>query len=195
MPSEERQVPTVIRPLKLDPARAVVVVVDVQERLSAAMPSADLARLVKYVQALLGAARELGLPVLATEQYPKGIGPTLPALRELLSSPPLQKMAFSCGADPGFRAALEATLRRQVVLAGMETHVCVFQTARDLVAQGYEVQVCADAVVSRTEEHRRVGLELCREAGAVVTTAETAIFDLLGLAGTPQFKKVAPLVK
>jgi nicotinamidase-related amidase len=185
----------VIRPLKLDPARAVVVVVDVQERLSAAMPPADLARLVKYVQALLGAARELGLPALATEQYPRGLGPTLAALRAVLPAAPLQKMAFSCGADPAFRGALEATGRRQVVLAGMEAHVCVFQTARDLVAAGYEVQVCADAVTSRTEEHRRVGLELCHDAGAVVTTAETAIFDLLGLCGTPQFKKVAPLVK
>ncbi len=183
------------RPVKLDPARTAILVVDVQERLCPAMPPAELERLVKYVRALLGAARELGLPVLATEQYPKGLGPTLPALRELLPSPPLVKMHFSCAPDPGFAAALEAPGRRQVVIAGMETHVCVFQTARDLTAQGYEVQVCADAVTSRTEEHRRVGLELCREAGAVVTTAETAIFDLLGQCGTPQFKKVAPLVK
>ncbi len=77
----------------------------------------------------------------------------------------------------------------------METHVCVFQTTRDLVAMGYEVHVCADAVSSRTEEHRRVGLELCREVGAIVTTAETAIFDLLHQAATPEFRKVAPLVK
>ena len=183
------------RNVKLDPARAAVVVVDVQERLAAAMPPADLERLLKYARALLGCARELGLPVLATEQYPKGLGPTLPALRELLPSPPLEKLAFSCGADPGFAAALAATGRRQVVIAGMESHVCVFQTARDLAAQGYEVQVCADAVASRTEEHRRVGLDLCREAGAVVTTAETAIFDLLHLAATPEFKKVSPLVR
>ncbi len=181
--------------VKLDPARALVLVVDVQERLCPAMPPEDLARLVKYAQALLGGARELGLPVLATEQYPKGLGPTIPALRELLPSPPLTKMHFSCAPDPGFAAALEATRRRQVVIAGMEAHVCVFQTARDLAAQGFEVHVCADAVTSRTEEHRRVGLELCREAGAVVTTAETALFDLLGQCGTPQFKRVSALVK
>jgi nicotinamidase-related amidase len=77
----------------------------------------------------------------------------------------------------------------------METHVCVFQTVRDLVAAGYEVHVCADAVSSRTEEHRRVGLELCREAGAVVSLAETAVFDLLHRAGTDEFKRVSPLVK
>jgi nicotinamidase-related amidase len=182
------------RSVKLDRARTAVVVVDVQERLCPAMPPEDLARLVKYVKALLGTARELSLPVLATEQYPKGLGHTLPALRELLP-PPLEKLHFSCGADAGFAAALGATGRRQVVLAGMETHVCVFQTARDLAEAGYEVFVCADAVTSRTGEHRQIGLSLCHEAGAVVTTAETAIFDLLGQCATPEFKAVAPLVK
>jgi nicotinamidase-related amidase len=182
-------------PLKLDPARTLVLLVDVQERLAPAMPSGDLARLVKYAQALLAGARELGIPILATEQYPKGLGPTLPGLRELVPGAPLVKMHFSCAADPGFAAALQASGRRQILVAGMETHVCVFQTARDLVAAGYEVQVCADAVASRTEEHRRVGLELCRAAGALVTTAETALFDLLGLCGTAAFKKVSALVK
>ncbi len=181
--------------VKLDPSRALVLVIDVQERLCPAMPQDGLARLVKYTQALIGGARELGLPVLCTEQYPKGLGPTIPALRELLPAAPISKMHFSCVPDPGFRAALESTLRRQIVVAGMETHVCVFQTARDLAAAGLSVHVCADAVVSRTEEHRRVGLELCREAGAVVTTAETALFDLLQQCGTPQFKKVSGLVK
>ncbi|HET6414561.1 MAG TPA: hydrolase [Anaeromyxobacter sp.] len=183
------------RNLKLDPARTLILVVDVQERLCSAMPPADLERLVKYARALMGAARELGLPVLATEQYPKGLGPTVAALRELFPSPPVEKMHFSCVPEPAFAAALEATHCRQIVIAGMETHVCVFQTARDLAAIGYDVYVCADAVTSRFEEHRRTGLELCREAGAVVTTAETAIFDLLGQCGTTQFKRVAPLVK
>jgi nicotinamidase-related amidase len=180
---------------KLDRNDALVLIVDVQDRLAPAMPPDALARVVKYGRALVGAARELGLPVLATEQYPKGLGRTIPELREVLPAPALEKVHFSCGADPAFAAALESTRRRQVVIAGMETHVCVFQTARDLVAMGYAVHVCADAVSSRTEEHRRWGLELCREAGAIVTTAETAIFDLLHLAGTAEFKKVAPLVK
>ena len=180
---------------KLEAARAAVLVVDVQERLAPAMPPEALARVVKYARALAGAAKELGLPVLATEQYPKGLGETVPELREVLPEPPLVKMHFSCGADAAFAAALESTQRRQVIVCGMETHVCVFQTCRDLVSMGYEVHVCADAVSSRTEEHRRVGLELCREAGAIVTTAETAIFDLLHLAGTDVFRRVAPLVK
>jgi nicotinamidase-related amidase len=180
---------------KLDPSRAAVLVVDVQDRLAPAMPPDALARVVKYARALAGAAKELGLPVLATEQYPKGLGHTVKEIAEVLPAPPLEKVHFSCGADPAFAAALEGTRRRQVIVCGMETHVCVFQTARDLVSMGYEVHVCADAVSSRTEEHRRVGLELCREAGAIITTAETAIFDLLHLAGTALFKKVAPLVK
>ncbi len=181
--------------LKLDRTKAAILVIDVQSRLAPTMPPEALARLVKYGRALVGAGKELGMPVLATEQYPKGLGETIPELQEVLPSPPLVKMHFSCGADPAFAAALEKTGRRQIVVCGMETHVCVFQTVRDLVATGYEVHVCSDAVSSRTEEHRRTGLELCREAGAVITTAETAIFDLLHLAGTPEFKRVAPLVR
>jgi nicotinamidase-related amidase len=181
--------------LRLDRARAAVLVVDIQSRLTPAMPADTLERVLKYSRALIGAAKELGLPVLASEQYPKGLGPLVPEIRDLLPSPPLEKVHFSCGADPAIAAALEKTGRRQIVVCGMETHVCVFQTVRDLVAAGYEVHVCADAVSSRTEEHRRTGLELCRQAGAVVTTAETAIFDLLHQAATAEFKKVSPLVK
>jgi nicotinamidase-related amidase len=181
--------------LKLTPHSACVLVVDVQERLLSAMPPETLARVLKYSKAMIQGGRELGMPVLCTEQYPKGLGATHPELRELLPSPPLAKMHFSCGADPACAAALEKTGRRQVIIVGMETHVCVFQTARDLVERGYDVHVCADAVVSRTEEHRTRGLDLCREAGATVTLAETALFDLLHVAGTPEFKKVSALVK
>jgi nicotinamidase-related amidase len=181
--------------LRLDRTKAAVLVVDIQSRLTPAMPEDTLARVVKYSRALIGTAKELGLPVLATEQYPKGLGPLIPEVKDALPTPPLEKVHFSCGADPAFSAALEKTGRRQVVVCGMETHVCVFQTVRDLVQQGYEVHVCTDAVSSRTEEHRRTGLELCREAGAILTTAETAIFDLLHQAGTAEFKKVSPLVR
>ena len=113
----------------------------------------------------------------------------------MLPTPPLEKVHISCGADPGFAAALEKTGRRQVILCGMEAHVCVFQTVRDLVGMGYEVHVCSNAVSSRFEIHRQSGLELCRQAGAVLTNAETAIFDLLHVSGTAEFKKVSALVK
>ncbi len=181
--------------LKLDRTKAAVVVIDIQSKLTPTMPEEALARLIKYTRALIGAARELGLPVLATEQYPKGLGPLVPEVRDILPSPPLVKMHFSCGADPAFAAALEKTGRRQIIVCGMETHVCVFQTVRDLVGMGYEVHLCSDAVASRLEVHRASGIELCRQAGAVITNAETAIFDLLHVCGTAEFKKVAPLVK
>ena len=180
---------------KVDRKNAVVVVVDIQERLLPAMRPDELERVFKYSKAMIGAARELGIPVLATEQYPKGLGPMAPAIRELLPEPPLVKTHFSCGADPAFVEALKATGRKQVIIVGMETHVCVFQTARDLADAGYDVYVCADAVTSRFDEHRRVGLQLIERAGALVTTAESVIFDLLHQAGTPEFKKVSQLVR
>jgi len=178
---------------RLDRTRACVLVVDVQEKLIPVMW--NWAPVEKYLKALVQTAKELALPLLATEQYPKGLGATMPAVRELLPASPLVKMHFSCGADPDFAKALAATGRRQVMVAGIETHVCVFQTVRDLVEQGYETFVCADAVTSRFEEHRRIALEQMRDLGAVVTTAETAIFDLLHLCGTPEFKRVSPLVR
>ncbi|HYG66212.1 MAG TPA: hydrolase [Anaeromyxobacteraceae bacterium] len=181
--------------LHLDRKNAVVLIVDVQTKLAPAMEPAALARVVKYSRALAGMAKELGLPVLSTVQYPKGLGEMVPEIAEVLPAPPLVKMHFSCGADPGFGAALEATGRRQVILAGIETHVCVFQTTRDLLERGYELHLCADAVASRTDVHRHTALELMRDLGAVITSAETAIFDLLHVSGTEEFKKVAPLVR
>jgi nicotinamidase-related amidase len=178
---------------RLERSKTCVLVVDVQDRLVPVMW--NFAPVEKYCRAMILAARELDLPVIATEQYPKGLGSTLPALRELLPSPPLVKMHFSCGADPAFEKALAATGRKQVVIVGMETHVCVFQTARDLLERGYEVFICADAVTSRFEEHRRVALEQMRDMGAVITSAETVIFDLLHVCGTPEFKKVSALVR
>jgi nicotinamidase-related amidase len=178
---------------KLDRKNACALVIDVQERLTPVMW--NFAPVEKYCRALIQAARELDVPVLATEQYPKGLGATAASIRELLPAPPLVKMHFSCGADPEISKALAATGRRQVIVAGIETHVCVFQTVRDLLGQGYEVFLCADAVTSRFEEHRRVAIELMRELGAVITSAESSIFDLLHVAGTPEFKRVSAYVK
>jgi len=178
---------------KLDRSTACVLVVDVQERLAPVMW--NFAFVEKYCRAMILAARDLGMPVLATEQYPKGLGSTVASIREALPGPPIVKMHFSCGADPAFTQALAATGRKQVIVVGIETHVCVFQTVRDLLGRGYEVYVCADAVTSRFEEHRRVALEQMRGLGAVVTSAETAIFDLLHVCGTPEFKRVSALVR
>ncbi len=179
--------------LKLRRDDAVLLVIDIQERLTPVMW--NFAPVEKYARAAIQAARELAIPVICTEQYPKGLGATLPSIRELLPSPPLVKMHFSCGADEATAKSLAATGRRQVLVVGIESHVCVYQTTRDLLAAGYDVFVCADAVTSRLEEHRRIALELLRDAGAVITSAETSIFDLLHVAGTPEFKKVSAFVK
>ncbi len=178
---------------RLDRSSAALAVIDIQERLAPVMW--NFAPVEKYSRAMILAARELGLPVLATEQYPKGLGATIPTIREALGSTPLVKMHFSCGCDEGFQKALAATGRKQVIVVGIESHVCVFQTVRDLLEQGYEVFVCGDAVTSRFEEHRRLAIEQMRDLGAIITSAETCIFDLLHVAGTPEFKKVSALVR
>jgi nicotinamidase-related amidase len=180
-----------------EPATTVLVVVDVQEKLMATMPEPRLRDLRRSLHILLGAARELALTTIFTEQYPKGLGPTDGPLRqelEALGAVRCEKMSFSaCGAD-GFEGALASSVRSAIIV-GMETHVCVFQTVRELASRGLAVHVPIDGVVSRRDDHRQVGLDLCARAGATITTSETLLFDLLERAGTPQFKALAPLVR
>ena len=183
------------RALALDRNDALVLLVDVQERLSRAMPEDALAQLLRHAEVLLRAAGRLGLPVVASEQYPKGLGHTLPSLRALLEDPPIEKVAFSCGNSEAVAKAIAKTGRRQVVMLGMESHVCVFQTARDLLRGGLYAFVPQDAVTSRAEANRQLGLRLMEKAGATVTSTETVLFDLLGQAGTPEFKELSALIK
>jgi nicotinamidase-related amidase len=181
--------------LALDRADALLMVIDVQEKLSAAMPKAPFAELERNAAVLIRAARRLEIPVIATEQYPKGLGPTVASLRELLPQEPMSKMEFSCGASKPIARHVLGSGRKQVVVVGMEAHVCVFQTVRDLVDGGFSVFVAQDAVISRTEANRGVGLRLCEKAGATLTSTETVLFDLLGVAGTPEFKELTALIK
>jgi nicotinamidase-related amidase len=181
--------------LALDRGNAFLLVVDVQDKLATAMPRAALADLEKNAAVLIRAARRLGLPVVATEQYPKGLGRTVPALRELLADAPMEKLEFSCAAAQRVARHIAATGRKQAIVAGMEAHVCVFQTVRDLLADGFSVFLAQDAVISRTDANRAVGLRLCEKAGATLTSTEAVLFDLLGVAGTPEFKELAPLIK
>lgn len=181
------------------PSSSVLVVVDVQERLVPALPAEAMAAVDRALAVLLEAARLLGVPVLATEQYPRGLGPTVGPLRERLEGlgvRPIEKATFSAMGEPAFVAALDALGRRpHVVVAGVEAHICVALTARDLAASGREVLVPFDGVASRREDHRRVGLGLCERAGALVTTSETLAFDWLGRAGTDAFRAVSKAVR
>lgn len=183
--------------LQLHPERTALLVIDIQERLSAAMDPARLAAVRKNTIILLQAAGTLEIPVLVTEQYPKGIGPTLPDVAAAFPEGQAvhEKVCFSCAdADP-FMKALRRTGRNQLLLTGMETHVCVFQTARDLVRAGFVPFAVEDALISRTVENHAVGLGLMAQAGATRTSTESALFDLLQRAGTPAFKAIAPRIK
>jgi len=182
---------------RLLPASTVLLVVDVQEKLAAAMPEAALAALLKNAEILLQTAHTLGVRVIASEQYPKGLGPTVPALAarlEALGVKAHAKLTFDACSDLAIARALADAGAKSVVVVGMEAHVCVFQTARELVKRGYRTHVVADAVASRTEENRRIVLSLWEEAGAVVTGTETVAFDLLQQAGTDDFTIISKLL-
>jgi nicotinamidase-related amidase len=170
-----------------------VLVVDIQDRLCAAMNEEKLERLVNRTCALIQGARTLELPIVCTEQYPRGIGPTLEPVRACLEGVPVfEKLRFS-SVLPEVLSAFHG--RKHILLAGMETHVCIFQTVRDLQEQGYVPWVCRDAVISRNDEDRLAGLDMIKAAGAYVTSVESALFDLLVQAGTPEFKAVSRAVK
>lgn len=170
-----------------------LLVVDIQERLCSAMPEDGLASMLGRAGALIEGAKALGLPIRLTEQYPRGLGPTLGILKDRLAGvTPVEKTEFTA-----FVAGIEGQLlgRKQVLVAGMETHICVFQTVRDLAERGYLPVLCADAVLSRFDADYQRGLRICEQAGAWVTTVESALFDLLGKAGTPEFKAISQAVK
>ncbi len=170
-----------------------LLVIDVQERLAAAMTPERLERVANRVGAAIEGAKALGLPIVATEQYPKGLGPTLKAVAERLPGfSPVEKLEFSA-LLPQVQERLKG--RPNVLVVGMETHVCVFQTVRALKEAGLTPYVAIDGVLSRTEADYRAGLELCRDAGAVLTTVEAALFDALGRAGGPEFKAVSAAVR
>lgn len=179
--------------LRMDREKACLLVVDVQERLCAAMDQVQLDRMLARVNAAVRGAQALGIPVLVTEQYPKGLGATHAMVKmNLGGAPTFEKLEFSA-AVPGVVEAIGP--RRQVLVAGMETHICVFQTVRDLAEHGMTPVLLADAVLSRNAEDREVGFQLCREAGAHVRSVEAVLFDMLGRAGTPEFKQVSQAVR
>jgi nicotinamidase-related amidase len=176
--------------------QSLLLVVDIQEKLLPAMPAAEGEELVRQCGILIEGAKVLGIPLLFTEQYTKGLGPTLSVLRNRSPEAPLyEKLAFSALGDDVIRQAIAATGRRQVIVCGVESHVCVYQSVRALRHDGYEVAVPEDAVLSRREQNYRRGLALCHEAGASIRSVENILFELLGSAADPCFKAISKLVK
>ncbi|MEM1391169.1 MAG: hydrolase [Pseudomonadota bacterium] len=171
---------------------AVLVVIDMQERLVPAMQAP--ARTIRNTQTLLMGAREMDVPIIITEQYPEGLGRTVPELATE-DAIVLSKMHFSCMEDPGFVEAFKRLNRRQAVIAGMEAHICVVQTAVGLIEAGYEVFVVSDATASRSLESEQACIARLNAHGAGIVTTEMAIFEWLGRAGTPSFKKMLRYVK
>jgi nicotinamidase-related amidase len=180
---------------RLDANQAVLVVIDIQEKLVTAMPPQVYARMRATTAMLVESARLLGIPVVTTEQYPQGIGRTVPELAAACSGGVIEKTSFGCCGEPAFPAALAGLGRRQVMVTGMETHVCVYQTVLGLLAAGYHVHLVRDAVCSRNQEDFRAGVSNAARAGALVITAEMALFQLLKDSRHEHFRAISRLVK
>jgi nicotinamidase-related amidase len=180
---------------RLNLNEAILVVVDVQEKFMPVLFEPQ--RLISACQLLIGGAKILGLPILVTEQLPEKLGPTVTELREVLGSDyrPIIKAEFSAFANESFRRTFAATERTQLILCGIEAHVCIRQTTLDALALGYEVFLVEDAVSSRYEFLYRSGVQSCVEAGAKRTNAEAVLFELMATAEHPQFREVQNLVK
>lgn len=178
----------------LDRRRSLLLVIDFQANLAPAIHEGAAA--VAKARRLLEIARLLDVPRLASEQYPRGLGPTLPELAALLEpGETVEKLAFSAAREPAFLEALAARRRPQLVVTGMEAHVCVLQTALVLKELGYAVFLVADAVGSRRPEDRALALQRLQAAGVTLVSAEMVAFEWLGRAGTAEFREALPLIK
>ena len=181
-------------PAPLNTASTVLVAIDFQERLFPVMHAKE--KLLQNVVKLIKGAGVLEIQVILTEQYPKGLGPTIPEIKALLPDvKPIEKICFSCCDNEAFIKSLDELKRKQVLITGIEAHICVYQTAMALARKGYEVQVVSDCVSSREPENKTVALFKMGAAGIGPTTTEMALFELLKAAGGDKFKQISNIVK
>jgi nicotinamidase-related amidase len=173
---------------------SVLLVIDVQEKLFRVMYQKE--QFADNLQRLIKGIQVLEVPVLVTEQYPQGLGPTIPEIAGLLTVvKPYPKVNFSCCGDEAFLRAFQQAHRKQVLIAGIESHICVYQTAADLISAGYEVHVVGDAVSSRTGQNKNTGIHMMLESGAKLTSTEAALFELLKVAKGDKFKAISQIVR
>ncbi len=178
----------------LDRNFTILIVVDVQGQLAQVMHEKQA--LFENLKSIIRGIRTLEIPILWAEQIPRKLGPTIPEIAEELNGlKPIAKSSFSCWQNRAFAEALNASGRRQVLIAGIEAHICVYQTAMDLTAAGYEVEIVADAVSSRKPENKALALHKLGNAGVKMTSVEMALFELLKDAEGEAFKKILPIVK
>lgn len=180
---------------KLSKDTTALLVIDIQERLIKAMPEEVVKKVTDNSVKLVKGFNALGAKVIYSQQYTKGLGNTVPELMECLSGEHIEKTVFSCCGEPALMQMLKDSGIKNVILAGMETHVCVLQTALDLMELGYGVHVAADAVCSRTKMNWKTGLRFMEKAGAVITVTETPLFQMVHRAGTPEFKEISSIIK
>ncbi|WP_235867538.1 hydrolase [Ureibacillus chungkukjangi] len=172
----------------------VLVLIDIQGRLAEIVHDSEF--VISNIAKVTEGVQILGCPVLWLEQYPKGLGPTVDKIAQALpNQKPIEKITFSAYDTPEFVEQLEATNRKKVLLAGIETHICVYQTAAHLIQNGYEVEVLADCISSRTAKSHEIGLQKMLQLGVKVTTVEMALFEMLQIAKGDQFKAISKLVK
>jgi len=181
---------------KMEREQVVLIVIDVQEVLMKKMDQEVKKKVIQNIQTLITFAKEMGIPILITEQYPKGLGNTVAEIKmEMGSILPIEKFSFSCCGVVAFNNQLNHLGRKQILLTGIEAHVCVLQTANDLIQEGYEVHVVADAVCSRNKFDWETGLRWMGKRGAMISTTEIIAFQLLKEAGTEEFRGLSKLLK
>lgn len=182
---------------KLHRDRTICIIIDLQTQLMSAMEDRIRATIEKNNNLLIASLKILDIPSIVTEQYPRGLGPTCESVRQSLGDwySPIEKVVFSCWQEPLFRERISPFQSDTVIITGIETHVCILQTALDLLKEGYHVHIPADATCSRYKPDWKSALGLLDSAGAVITSVETVIFQLLEKAGTPEFKAISPLIK
>jgi len=172
----------------------VLVLIDIQGKLARMAVNSEF--VIQNISKVIQGAKVLGLPILWLEQYPKGLGPTVEEIAEhLTEQQPIEKITFSACDTPEFVKQLENTGRRKVLLAGIETHICVYQTAAHLLVDGYEVEVLADCVSSRTALNSEIGLEKMKQLGVKVSTVEMALLEMQQIAKGDEFKAISKIIK
>lgn len=181
--------------LKSQVTLSQLVVIDMQERLATAMPADAMQAVVKNCSILLQAANRLNVPLIVTEQYPQGLGHTVPELSALFADiHPVEKTVFSCLSAPKFKRQLTRD-HSQIILTGMEAHICILQTALDLIAAGKQVFVVEDAVISRNAANKANALARILDAGCIITNTESMVFEWLGAAEGDAFKAISKLIR
>ncbi len=180
----------------LDKENTAMVIVDIQERLAVAMKEDVRRNVINNCLHLIELSKMFNIPVVITEQYPKGLGQTVAEIKDVLTEyKPIEKIAFNCCYEQNFMDEIRKLNKNTLILTGMETHICVLQTCIGLLKEGFFVHLVRDAVCSRAKENWKTGIEFMRDAGAVITCTETALFQLLKVAGTEEFKAISKRIK